>query len=41
MPKLVWMDREFDTGGLASSGNNGMNLTGREWALALGVKDEV
>lgn len=41
MPKLVGMDRKFDTGCLASPGNNGVNLTGREWALPLGVKDEV
>lgn len=41
MPKLVGVDRKFDTGGLASPGDNGVNLAGREWALSLGVEDEV
>lgn len=41
MPKLVRMDREFDTGALASAGDNGVNLSSREWALTLGVEDKV
>ena len=27
MPKLVRVDRKFDTGGLASTGDNGVNLS--------------